>query len=56
MRYKDRKEKERKAKAGDATGWNSSFVRADTVVEALADRLGVGKSEILDREEVTRHI
>lgn len=29
-------------------------MRADTVVDALADRLGVGKGDILDREEVIR--
>lgn len=43
---------ERRARAGDSVGWNASFVRSDTVVDALADRLGVGKSDILDREEV----
>lgn len=44
---------ERRARAGDSVGWNASFVRSDTVVDALADRLGVGKSDILDREEVS---
>lgn len=43
----------RRARAGDSVGWNASFVRSDTVVDALADRLGVGKSDILDREEVS---
>lgn len=28
-------------------------MRADTVVDALADRLGVGKGDILDRDEVS---
>ena len=51
--YKQRKEIERKARAGDSVGWNASYVRADTVVDALADRLGVSKGDILDREEVT---
>lgn len=50
--YKEKKEDERRARAGDSAGWNASFVRADTVVDALADRLGVGKGDILDREEV----
>lgn len=50
--YKEQKELERRARAGDSTGWNASFVRSDTVVDALADRLGVGKGDILDREEV----
>lgn len=50
--YKEQKEMERRARAGDSVGWNASFVRSDTVVDALADRLGVGKSDILDREEV----
>lgn len=52
--YKEQKEIERRARAGDSVGWNASFVRSDTVVDALADRLGVGKSDILDREEVSR--
>lgn len=51
--YKEQKENDRRARAGDSAGWNASFVRADTVVDALADRLGVGKSDILDREEVS---
>lgn len=51
--YKEQKEDARKARAGDIAGWNASFVRADTVVDALADRLGVGKGDILDREEVS---
>lgn len=51
--YKEQKEMERRARAGDSVGWNASFVRSDTVVDALADRLGVGKSDILDREEVS---
>ncbi|CAM9565164.1 unnamed protein product [Hapterophycus canaliculatus] len=50
--YKEQKELERRARAGDSVGWNASFVRSDTVVDALADRLGVGKGDILDREEV----
>ncbi|CAM9650766.1 unnamed protein product [Ectocarpus sp. 13 AM-2016] len=49
--YKEKKEMDRRARAGDTVGWNASFVRSDTVVDALADRLGVGKSDILDREE-----
>lgn len=52
--YKEQKESDRRARANDSVGWNASFVRADTVVDALADRLGVGKGDILDREEVTR--
>lgn len=51
--YKEQKEESRKTKAGDSAGWNASFVRSDTVVDALADRLGVDKSDILDREEVS---
>lgn len=54
--YKEQKEMERRARAGDSVGWNASFVRSDTVVDALADRLGVGKSDILDREEVRTYI
>ncbi|CAM9923864.1 unnamed protein product, partial [Phaeothamnion confervicola] len=49
--YKARKEAERRAAAGDSSGWNAAFVRSDTVVDALAHRLGVAKGEVLDREE-----
>lgn len=52
--YKEQKESDRRARANDSVGWNASYVRADTVVDALADRLGVGKGDILDREEVSR--
>lgn len=46
--YKAQKEQERKAKAGDMKGWSASFVRADAVVEGLADRLGLSKGDILN--------
>lgn len=52
--YKRQHEDARKARAGDSTGWNASFVRQDTVVDALADRLGVSKGDILDREGVSQ--
>jgi multiple RNA-binding domain-containing protein 1 len=42
----DRKEKE--TKSGEAAqGWSASFVRGDTVVDNLADKLGLRKGEIL---------
>ncbi|KAG5190394.1 hypothetical protein JKP88DRAFT_261997 [Tribonema minus] len=44
--FKAQREKERRARAQDGVGWNASFVRGDTVVDALADRLGVGKGEV----------
>ncbi|GMI24001.1 hypothetical protein TeGR_g3521 [Tetraparma gracilis] len=34
-----------------ATGWNASFVRSDTVVSSLADKLNVSKGDILDHNE-----
>ena len=33
-----KKEEERKKLAGNKEGWNSSFVRADAVVDSLAER------------------
>lgn len=48
--YKERKEIERRQRAGDERGWNASFLRGETVVDAVADRLGVAKGQVLDRE------
>ncbi|CAM9175481.1 unnamed protein product [Discosporangium mesarthrocarpum] len=49
--YKEQKEHQRRLKAGNSVGWNAAFVRGDTVVDSLADRLGVGKGDILDKDE-----
>lgn len=48
--YKERKEIERRQRAGDERGWNASFLRGETVVDAVADRLGLAKGQVLDRE------
>eukprot|EP00592_Proboscia_alata_P016854 CAMPEP_0194399882 /NCGR_PEP_ID=MMETSP0174-20130528/126906_1 /TAXON_ID=216777 /ORGANISM="Proboscia alata, Strain PI-D3" /LENGTH=1011 /DNA_ID=CAMNT_0039196339 /DNA_START=179 /DNA_END=3215 /DNA_ORIENTATION=- len=53
LTYKQRKELERKQKANEETGWSSSFLRSDAVMDTLAQRLGDGdsskrKSELLN--------
>ena len=48
--YKEKKEIERRQKAGDERGWNASYLRSETVVEAVADRLQLEKGQVLDRE------
>lgn len=51
LSWKQRQElarKEKETKSGEAsTGWSASFVRGDTVVDNLADKLGLRKGEIL---------
>ncbi|KAF5752818.1 multiple RNA-binding domain-containing protein 1-like isoform X2 [Tripterygium wilfordii] len=49
---KQRREQERKASEanGNTRSWNSLFMRPDTVVENIARKLGVSKSDLLDRE------
>lgn len=46
-----KREDERRAQAGSKDGWNASFVRSDAVVDALAERYGVARNEILDRAD-----
>ncbi|GFP95542.1 multiple RNA-binding domain-containing protein 1, partial [Phtheirospermum japonicum] len=50
--FKQLRNDERKASEskGDTRGWNSLFMRTDTVVENVARKFGVSKSELLDRE------
>ncbi|XVF40013.1 hypothetical protein PTKIN_Ptkin01aG0078500 [Pterospermum kingtungense] len=50
--FKQKREEERKASeaSGDTRAWNSLFMRPDTVVENIARKYGVSKSELLDRE------
>ncbi|XP_072969704.1 multiple RNA-binding domain-containing protein 1 [Typha angustifolia] len=36
--------------SGDTRAWNSLFMRSDTVVENIARKNGISKSELLDRE------
>ncbi|XP_077244389.1 nucleotide/nucleic acid binding protein [Tasmannia lanceolata] len=49
---KQQKEEQRKASeaSGDTRAWNSLFMRLDTVVENIARKYGVSKSDLLDRE------
>eukprot|EP00934_Nitzschia_sp_Nitz4_P005479 Nitzschia sp. Nitz4//scaffold228_size32365//24691//27129//NITZ4_007909-RA/size32365-processed-gene-0.33-mRNA-1//1//CDS//3329542828//5469//frame0 len=43
-----RKERDTSTKTGEsAKGWSASFVRGDAVVDSLADRLGLGKGDLL---------
>ncbi|GAV64366.1 RRM_1 domain-containing protein [Cephalotus follicularis] len=50
--FKQQREEERKASeaSGSTKAWNSLFMRPDTVVENIARKHGVSKSEFLDRE------
>lgn len=49
---KQQREEKRKAAeaSGDTRAWNSLFMRPDTVVENIARKFGVNKSDLLDRE------
>ncbi|XP_015958849.1 uncharacterized protein LOC107482784 [Arachis duranensis] len=49
---KQKREEEKKAAeaSGDTRAWNSLFMRPDTVVENIALKYGVSKSDLLDRE------
>ncbi|KAL2317837.1 hypothetical protein Fmac_031713 [Flemingia macrophylla] len=49
---KQQREEKRKAAeaSGDTRAWNSLFMRPDTVVENIARKFGVSKSDLLDRE------
>lgn len=48
--FKKQREDQRKADAGNRAAWNTLFMRADTVAEAVAAYYGVSKSELLDRD------
>ncbi|KAI3933990.1 hypothetical protein MKX01_016291 [Papaver californicum] len=50
--FKQQKDDQRKASeaGGDTRAWNSLFMRPDTVVENIARKYGVSKSDFLDRE------
>lgn len=48
--FKREKEERDKERAKDRRTWNSLFMRQDTVAEALAERLGVRKADILSPE------
>ncbi|KAK4741438.1 hypothetical protein SAY87_025026 [Trapa incisa] len=50
--FKQKREEERKASeaSGNTKAWNTLFMRADTVVENIARKFGVSKSDFLERE------
>ncbi|KAL6995183.1 hypothetical protein U1Q18_005318 [Sarracenia purpurea var. burkii] len=50
--FKQKRENERKASeaSGNTRAWNSLFMRPDTVVENIARKFGVSKSDLFDRE------
>jgi multiple RNA-binding domain-containing protein 1 len=52
MNLKQQKWEQKKASeiSGDTRAWNSFFMRQDTVVENVARKNGISKSELLDRE------
>ncbi|TDH69190.1 hypothetical protein CCR75_002286 [Bremia lactucae] len=51
LTYKQRKELERQIQAQKKTGWNASYIRGDATVGSLAERMGVKRGEILDKEQ-----
>ena len=48
--FKRQKEQSQKAGAGNRAAWNTLFMRADTVAEAVAAHYGISKSQLLDKE------
>lgn len=50
LTYKQKKELERQISASKQTGWNASFIRGDATVGSLAQRMGVKRGDILDKE------
>lgn len=48
--FKKQKEGQQKASAGNRAAWNTLFMRADTVAEAVAAHYGISKSQLLDKE------
>ncbi|EKE39532.1 RNA recognition motif domain containing protein [Entamoeba nuttalli P19] len=46
--YKEKKQNELKAKAGNQFNWSTLYMRQDTAVSAVAEELGMKKEEILD--------
>ncbi|WOK94731.1 multiple RNA-binding domain-containing protein 1 [Canna indica] len=50
--FKQLREEQKKASeaSGDTRSWNTLFMRPDTVVENIARKHGIRKSELLDRE------
>lgn len=50
LTYKQKKELERQISASKQTGWNASFIRGDATVGSLAQRMGVKRGDIMDKE------
>ena len=48
--FKRKREEAQKAQAGSSHNWNPLFMRADAVGEAMAERYGVDKRQVLDSE------
>ena len=48
--FKQQREDQRKADAGNRAAWNSLFIRSDTVAEAVAAHYGISKGLLLDAE------
>ncbi|CEG46050.1 rna recognition motif-containing family protein [Plasmopara halstedii] len=51
LTYKQRKDLERQIQAQKKTGWNASYIRGDATVGSLAERMGVKRGEIMDKEQ-----
>ncbi|OWZ05830.1 RNA-binding protein [Phytophthora megakarya] len=51
LTYKQCKELERQIQAQKKTGWNASYIRGDATVGSLAERMGVKRGEIMDKEQ-----
>ncbi|GLD98776.1 hypothetical protein PINS_up007494 [Pythium insidiosum] len=50
LTYKQRKELERQLQASRQVGWNASYIRGDATVGSLAERMGVKRGDIMDKE------
>ena len=48
--FKSKREQEKKSSASNDFNWNSLFMNPDSVADAMAKKLGVKKSDILDRD------
>lgn len=48
--YKKEQAAKKKARAGDSYNWNTLFIRQDTVADAMADKYGVSKGDVLNIE------
>ena len=53
--YRQQREADQRADAGNRVAWNTLFMRPDTVAEAVAAHYGVSKSQLLDRDAAGAH-